>query len=177
MRDILGSPLGRRLILGLVAILVVVSVGYGLLASKTKAAPQQPIPFNHQIMVQAGMQCLYCHSAAIKSPAAGIPSVELCMGCHSVIATDRPGVQQLTEYWERQEPIPWVRVNRLPRFTFFAHNVHVVAGGLNCERCHGDVGNMIEVKPVVTMNMGWCLSCHNEQPNADRLRDCSVCHR
>jgi c(7)-type cytochrome triheme protein len=65
----------------------------------------------------------------------------------------------------------------MPRFVFFSHQVHVTAGALNCERCHGDVGNMVEVYPVADMNMGWCLRCHNQQPNADRLKDCAVCHR
>ena len=54
---------------------------------------------------------------------------------------------------------------------------HVTAGALNCENCHGDVGNMVEVYPVADMNMGWCLRCHNQQPNADQLKDCAVCHR
>ncbi len=47
----------------------------------------------------------------------------------------------------------------------------------NCERCHGDVGHMQEARPVVRMNMGWCLSCHETQPNAAQLRDCVVCHQ
>ena len=35
-------------------------------------------------------------------------------------------------YWARQEPIPWVRVNVLPRYVYFNHEVHVNAGK-NCE--------------------------------------------
>jgi c(7)-type cytochrome triheme protein len=98
------------------------------------------------------------------------------MGCHSVIATDNPEVQKLVGYWERQEPVPWVRIYRLPRFTFFSHQVHVAAG-LNCENCHGDVANMVTMEAVVDMNMGWCLDCHDQQPNATQLKDCVVCHR
>jgi c(7)-type cytochrome triheme protein len=151
---------------------------YFLFASKTQAASQQqPIAFNHKVMVGVGIQCLFCHTDARRSPAAGMPSVEKCMGCHRVIAKDTPEIQKLAGYWERQQPIPWVRVNRLPRFVYFSHQVHVVAAGLNCERCHGDVGNMTVVRPVVTMNMGWCLSCHEQQPNAPQLKDCVVCHQ
>lgn len=166
-----------RVIAGVVLVLVVLVGGYLIFAMNSRAAPQQPIDFNHQIMVSVGMECLYCHNTATRSPAAGIPSMEKCMGCHNVIATDRPPVQELAGYWERQEPIPWVRVYRVPRFVFFNHSVHVNAAGLNCERCHGDVGNMVEVYPVVDMNMGWCLNCHNQQSNASQLRDCAVCHR
>ena len=32
-------------------------------------------------------------------------------------------------------------------------------------------------KPVVKMNMGWCLDCHEKQPNATQLMDCVICHR
>ena len=177
MRAIRSLPLAWRLIAGGVLVVLVLVGTYLIFASSSRAAPQQPIDFDHQVMVQVGIQCVYCHNAAIQSPAAGIPSMEKCMGCHQVIATDKPGVQALAGYWERQEPIPWARVYQVTRFVFFSHQVHVTAGALNCERCHGDVGNMVEVYPVVDMNMGWCLRCHNQQPNADQLKDCAVCHR
>jgi c(7)-type cytochrome triheme protein len=177
MRAIRSLPLAWRLIAG-GALVVLVLVGtYLIFASSSRAAPQQPIDFNHQVMVQVGIQCVYCHNAAIRSPAAGIPSMQMCMGCHQVIATDNPGVQALAGYWERQEAIPWVRIYRVPRFVFFNHSVHVNAAALNCERCHGDVGNMVETYAVVDMNMGWCLNCHNQQPRAAELKDCIVCHR
>jgi c(7)-type cytochrome triheme protein len=99
------------------------------------------------------------------------------MGCHAVIATDAPGIQTVAEYWQRGEPIRWVRVNRLPRFVYFSHRVHVVAAALNCERCHGDVAHMKIAEPVAHINMGWCLDCHNQQPNSAQLRDCVVCHQ
>lgn len=167
----------RQLMVAGALVMIAIVVGLFLLASGTQAAPQQPIAFNHQIMVQAGISCLFCHSEATKSPVAGMPSVERCMGCHKVIATDSPEIKKVAGYWERGEPIPWVRVNQLPRFVYFSHEVHVVTGGLNCERCHGDVGHMTVAQPVVNMNMGWCLSCHEQQPNAKQLMDCVVCHQ
>lgn len=164
-------------IAAIVLVVLALSVGgYLLLARRAEAAPQQPIPFNHQVMVQAGTPCLYCHADAIRSPTAGIPSVEKCLGCHRVIATQNPDVQAVAEYFQRGEPIPWTRLSNMPRFVYFSHRVHVAAG-LNCERCHGDVGNMTETRAVVDMTMGWCLGCHEEQPNADQLRGCLVCHK
>lgn len=172
-----SSPRLRRLIVGALILVIALGVVYLVFSSRSRAAPQQPIAFNHQIMVSVGIQCVYCHNTATRGPAAGIPTVQKCMGCHSVIATQKPAIQQLAGYWERQEPIPWVRVYRLPRFVYFNHSVHLNAAGLNCERCHGDVGNMVEVYRVVDMNMGWCLSCHSQQARAAQLRDCVVCHR
>jgi hypothetical protein len=81
-------------------------------------------------------------------------------------------------YWERGEPIPWVRVNAQPDFVFFSHQPHLGAG-LNCETCHGDVGSMTVARPAVKMDMGWCLDCHLKQPEAKvaRLADCLTCHK
>lgn len=176
MRIIGRLPGGRRLIASVIIAAVVLAGAYLLFGSRTQAAPQQPIAFNHEIMVQAGIPCLFCHTEAMRSPVAGMPSVEKCMGCHKVIATNSPEIKKVAGYWERQEPIPWVRVNRLPRFVYFSHQVHL-ATGLNCERCHGDVGHMTVARPAVDMTMGWCLSCHEQQPNAPQLKDCVVCHQ
>jgi hypothetical protein len=178
MREKLQSwPRWRWIILIGLSIVIVVGGTLFLLKSNTKAAVVQPIPFNHQAMVSLGIDCLFCHTEARRSMAAGMPSVAKCMGCHKVVDTDSPAIQQVADYWQKQEPIPWVRVNRLPRFVYFSHQAHVVVGGLNCEQCHGDVAHMAEAVPVVRMNMGWCLKCHEQQANAPQLVDCVVCHQ
>ena len=157
-------------------VIILVLLAYFLVAEKTRAAGEQPLAFNHQAMVQIGIDCLFCHTDAPRSLAAGMPSEEKCMGCHNVIATDNPEIQKLAGYWQRQEPLEWVRVNALPRFVYFSHQVHIAAG-FNCEPCHGDVGHMAFAVPVVKMNMGWCLSFHKKQPDEAQLRDCVVCHQ
>jgi Cytochrome c7 and related cytochrome c len=167
-----------RLLAGVVVIVIMImlAAAFFLLSSQAHAAPEQPIAFNHEVMVQTGIPCLFCHTDAIRSPVAGMPSVEKCMGCHKIIVTNSPEIKKLAGYWKRQEPIPWVRVNQLPRFVYFSHRPHIAAG-LNCERCHGDVGHMTVDHPGVTMDMGWCLSCHAQQSNAQQLQDCIVCHQ
>ena len=164
----------------LIAVLIVIGAVGGILLTRAQvlAAPEQPISYSHQAHVKAGVQCLFCHSNALRSPVAGIPSVQKCMGCHAVIATDKPEIKKVTSYWERGEPIPWVRVNIQPDFVYFSHQPHLGAG-LSCENCHGDVGNMTVDQPVVKMDMGWCLDCHLKQPEANiaRLTDCLTCHK
>ena len=156
---------------------VVTAGAMALSGSAAPAGPTQPLAFNHQVMVQAGVQCLFCHNDALRSPSPGMPSVELCMGCHKTIAADRPAIKKIADYYARGEPIPWARVNYVPRFVYFSHKVHLTVGGLNCENCHGDVGHMKVVEPVAKMTMGWCLDCHSKQSNAPQLRDCVICHR
>ncbi len=171
-------PRARATALLLVLVLVGLVLGAILLSQRAAlAAPAQPIEFSHRIHATEGVPCLFCHPNALRSPIAGIPSVQRCMGCHAVIATNRPRIQILSGYWERGEPIPWVRVNAEPDFVFFSHQPHLSAG-LNCEACHGDVARMEVAQPVVRMDMGWCLDCHLKQPEEDsaRLADCLACH-
>lgn len=166
--------------ISLIALLVIAGIAGGIYLSRAQAlaAPEQPIAFSHQTHTEAGVQCLYCHPSALRSLVAGIPSVQKCMGCHAVIATDSPAIQEVAGYWERKEPIPWMRVNAQPDFVFFSHQAHLGAS-LNCETCHGDVGQMDVIQPVVKMDMGWCLNCHLEQSKGKvaRLADCLACHK
>jgi c(7)-type cytochrome triheme protein len=171
-----GRPRVWRWVLVAALVALGLIAGYVLTYTRVRATPEQPINFPHRAMVQKGVQCLFCHTDAMRSPAAGMPSVEKCMGCHQVIGTSLPTIQEVAGYWQRQEPIPWARVYRLPRFVNFSHRVHVNLG-VACERCHGNVGEMDEARPVAQIDMGWCLACHTDQPNPQQLGDCMVCHK
>lgn len=159
-------------------VLVIVIAGIVFTRLQVYAAPEQPIPYSHKIHVEAGIQCLYCHPSALQSPIAGIPSVQKCMGCHNVIKTDGPEIQQVASYFEAGQPIPWVKINTQPDFIYFSHQPHLGAG-LSCETCHGDVGQMDVTQQFAKMDMGWCLECHLEQPEekVGRLADCLTCHK
>ena len=135
-------------------------------------APRQPIAFSHKLHAgQYGLDCLYCHTAARISPRAGVPPVKTCIGCHKK-TTDKPELLKVQDYWQRQEPIPWLRVHALPAFTRFTHKRHVRAG-VECQSCHGQVAQMERVEQVSSLKMGWCVNCH-EAEKADK--DCLVCH-
>lgn len=168
--------------LWLIGIFILVAVGViaGVVLTRNQvyAAPEQPIEYSHKVHVEAGIQCLYCHPSAIKSPLAGIPSVQKCMSCHNVIDPQNLQVQQVATYFENGESIPWVKINVQPDFVFFDHQPHLGAG-LNCETCHGDVGQMDVTQQTVKMDMGWCLECHLRQPTEKvaRLADCLACHK
>lgn len=142
------------------------------------AKPEQPIDFSHRIHIDSGLKCLYCHTNAMRSPDAGIPSVQKCIGCHQVIAVESDAVQDIKSYWENKKSIPWVRVNRQPDFVYFSHQPHTNSG-VSCERCHGDVGTMDSARPVLVMDMGWCINCHRKQSEEKiaRLSDCLICHK
>ena len=146
----------------------------------------QPINFPHNVHVQTyKIECQYCHADARRSEYAGIPSVERCLGCHKITAADKPEVKKLAEYSARREPIPWVRVFKVPEFTHFPHKPHVRAG-VACQTCHGpietmttaaastgpnvvnDLLNVAGFRPAPPpLTMGWCIDCHRAQ-NAAR---------
>jgi len=165
-------------ILGLLLLGMLVVGGMIWTRRRLTATPDQPIAFSHQRHDTAGVPCLYCHPNALRSDAAGIPTVEKCVGCHRTVATDRPRIQQVLSYWEAGEVIPWTRVEDQPDFVFFSHQPHL-RSGLNCESCHGMVQEMDTVHSVVDMDMGWCLECHQDQPQEKvaRLEDCIACHK
>lgn len=147
--------------------------------------PSQPIPFSHALHAgQYQIDCLYCHSGTDRSAAAGVPSVETCMGCHSQFGQDLAGVQELQNHWEEQRPIEWAQIHRTPEHVQFRHNRHVAAG-VACQTCHGPVEEMDKVHmtsdtiwwpwllPSKKLEMGWCVNCHREN-NASQ--DCLTCH-
>ena len=147
-------------------------------AGNVQASESQPIEYSHRVHIQAGIQCLFCHTEATRSLIAGIPSVEKCMGCHAYIANDDESIEALVGYWERGEPISWNRVNNQPDFVYFSHQPHMGAG-MNCETCHGNVAEMDQAEAVIRMDMGWCLNCHEQQESHKiaRLYDCLICHK
>lgn len=178
MRKLAGLSSRQRLIIGVVMlglVVVVIGVLFLLLRSQTSAASEQPIAFNHEAHAQNDIQCQFCHSGVRNSLSAGIPSVELCMGCHRSVATESSEIQKLAGYWERGEAIPWERVYELPQFAHFNHSPHIAAG-VSCGSCHGDVARMSVAEEAVEMSMGFCLDCHAEQENKDELYDCAICH-
>ncbi|MCP4357098.1 MAG: cytochrome c3 family protein [Chloroflexi bacterium] len=170
----------RRIWIGMLIVLAVaILLAGGFLSQRSvRAQVDQPFPYSHRSHVSAGVECLYCHSDATRGPMATIPSMQKCMGCHQSIATEDPGVQQLTELWEHGKTIPWQRVNDQPDFVYFTHQPHLAAGE-SCETCHGNVSEMDTAQPYVEMDMGWCLDCHEQQPAEEvpHLWDCLVCHK
>ena len=138
--------------------------------------PEQPINFSHRI--HAGdfeIPCMYCHTQARRSISAGVPSVNKCVGCHNEIATDRPQIKKVINYFENKEPIPWVKVHDLPDFVYFPHKRHVQAD-VACQTCHGPVETMEKVTRMAPVKMGECLACHKENEVEHGL-DCWTCHK
>ncbi len=131
---------------GLIAVLIgglaLFSIAaYGIY--QTQQPPEQPIQFRHDIHVNLGVQCLYCHPGALRGPSPGLPTLTKCWGCHQQIAKTNtsPRLAVLKDYVLNKKEIAWVPVAQVPDFVHFTHRPHMAAG-LNCENCHGDMSAM-----------------------------------
>lgn len=150
--------------------------------------PIQPIAFSHA--VHAGdnkIDCQYCHSSAKNSKTSGIPSTNVCMNCHKTISEyngelfgdytkedldneiqkiydavgwDKENMQYIEGY--EQKAVEWVRIHNLADFVYYNHSQHVTVAGLDCQKCHGPVEEMHDMKQFSPLTMGWCIDCHRD---------------
>lgn len=135
--------------------------------------PKQPIPFSHKKHAgEKQIPCQYCHASARRSPSAGIPPMNTCMGCHRAIATDKEPIKWLTDKYKKNDPIKWVKVHDVPDYVRFTHKRHVAAN-LECSECHGPVEEMEEVYQHAPLQMGWCIDCHTKKKAPI---NCYTCH-
>jgi len=140
------------------------------------SSPIQPIAFSHKI--HAGdnkIPCQYCHVYASRTPSAGVPSVQKCMGCHRSVATDKAEIIKVAQYYADREPIPWIKVHDVPDFVHFTHKRHIKAG-LKCQECHGPVETMDRIQRQQLLRMPWCIDCHTRK-KVENGRDCWTCHK
>ncbi len=195
----------------LLAAIVTGTLAYALSNVRKGYEPRQPILFRHTRMagppvwqtnakgekVNAGgfgIPCVYCHTMAYKGRHSTVPSTAVCMNCHTSVGLNKEWVLKMKEYWDRGEPIPWVKVHDLPDFVYYDHSAHVNAKDDQgrprlpmtdangkpmknvCENCHGKVEEEEIVRVQVNFNMQWCLDCHRK-PEMRTSTDCVTCHR
>ena len=121
---------------------------------------EQPIQFSHAHHVGGiGLDCRYCHTSVETSAFAGIPPTKTCMNCHSQVWSNAPILEPVRASFRNNTPLTWIRVNDLPDFVYFNHQIHVKQG-VGCATCHGPVDKMPLTYQATTMQMEWCLDCH-----------------
>ncbi len=164
---------GMRLALLGAFVIAVIALSYEY-AYTMRIGPKQPIPFSHRLHAgKKGIGCLMCHEGAISTARAGVPPEQTCLLCHSHIIVEFPQILDLTEHYEKNEPILWERVNKLPDYVYFNHSMHLAAA-VDCGVCHGDVKAMDRITPAHKLDMGYCIQCHRDNHVS---HDCFTCHR
>ncbi|MDH5682069.1 MAG: c-type cytochrome [Spirochaetota bacterium] len=155
--------------------------------------PSQPIAFSHKLHAgDKNIACLYCHFGAEKSRHAGIPPVNVCMNCHSVIKkTQKAKPAELVDYHgekvskelvkiykaiESGKSIKWVKVHNMQDFVYFNHSQHLMVAGRNI------IGKEIEDNNDVKK---LCGACHGKIDTMEKVAQdapltmgwCIKCHR
>lgn len=163
----------RRYILG---IIFIVALGWQVkllyeagtsLGRQENYEPDQPIKFSHVVHVQDNqIDCQYCHTTVGYSKSAGIPDVNVCWNCHSLVRegtnSGNHQINKVVEAYESGTPIQWIRIHNLQDHVFFSHAQHVTVAGLECATCHGPIQEMNRVRQVEDLSMGWCINCHRD---------------
>jgi hypothetical protein len=153
-------------------------------------APEQPIAYSHAKHAgEYGIDCQYCHTGVTTGKKAGVPSMNTCMNCHVSVGYGKPGVEKLKKFYEKKQPLEWVRIHNLPDHVRFPHAPHIkqlLKEGqptkTACTPCHGDVANMKVVEQVQSLNMGFCVNCHKDYRNDAEYKNhgvninCNTCH-
>ncbi len=148
--------------------------------------PVQPIFYSHKVHAGTNqISCLYCHGNAWESKHAAIPSLNVCMNCHTAIneykgqklqredGSEVDGTAEIQKlysftgydpkagkYTQPGKPVEWIKIHNLPDHVFFSHAQHIRAGKVQCQTCHGPIQEMNEVKQFAELSMGWCINCH-----------------
>jgi Cytochrome c7 and related cytochrome c len=199
-----------RILVLLAAVAATATLAYAFSNARKGYEPRQPILFRHTRMAGApvwqtnekgekvnaggfGIPCVYCHTMPYKGRHSTVPSTAVCMNCHSTVGLNKEWVLKMKEYWDRGEPISWVKVHDLPDFVYYDHAAHLNAKDAQgrpllpladaqgkpmvvCENCHGKVEAMEIVSVQNAFNMQWCLDCHRK-PEMNASSDCVTCHR
>jgi hypothetical protein len=140
-------------------------------ATRQNEFVEQPIQFSHAHHAGGmGLDCRYCHTSVETSSFAGIPPTRTCMNCHSQIWNTAPILEPVRASFRDNRNLTWIRVNDLPDFVYFNHQIHV-RQGVGCVTCHGRVDQMPLTYQAAPLLMEWCLDCHRAPEKYLRPRE------
>lgn len=167
----------KRVLIITAILAVLMGAVFFIVKSGSPLAINQPIAFNHKRHLEENMTCVDCHKGVEKQAHATLPSTKACMLCHKEPQGKHPDEPKVRVYAERGEPIPWIKVNRLPGHVYFSHAAHVTFAKMDCSECHGDMKNRttpVTSSQIDTLNMDKCMECHKQKGVST---DCLRCHK
>jgi hypothetical protein len=162
-----SNKIAKFSILAIVILLAAIAGGVELYLhssafTQVGVAIPQPVPFSHNLHISAlGLNCRYCHVGVDQTSFADIPNAETCMSCHSVIAATAADLQPIRDSYNNNTPIVWNRVNSLPDYVYFNHQIHI-AKGVGCETCHGRMDKETTAVRAIYFTMAACTECHRD---------------
>ncbi|HSG65246.1 MAG TPA: menaquinone reductase multiheme cytochrome c subunit QrcA [Gammaproteobacteria bacterium] len=149
---------------------------------------QQPIQFNHELHAgeTVGMYCEDCHATDDEGRFGGIPVVASCEPCHAEPQGETAHEAVLArDYVGEAREIEWLVYARQPDNVFFSHAPHVTLAKIPCERCHGDHGATVSLRPYEENRIStysrdiWGRSAsriRRAEYEGMKMSDCTRCH-
>lgn len=149
----------------------------GRVALRPVGRVRQPIAFNHQKhTADLGIECSVCHELYQTSRHAGLPTLDICLGCHAEAQGDAAEEKKIRDLAAAGSHDVFRKLFRLADHTFYTHQRHVTIAGIECTVCHGPIAQTTRPpeSPLVHITMDLCLDCHR---SAGVSLDCTRCHR
>jgi hypothetical protein len=147
------------------------------------------VRFDHARHMALGTTCATCHDKAKTSRTSAdtlLPAGTRCDGCHGsnhrestvTPGSDALGACELCHVGYRPEDGQRVLRTLLPPpHLRFDHAVHATRG-IDCERCHGQVGALAQATFDQLPRMRGCFACHTSDraKKGEASRACPTCH-
>lgn len=134
----------------------------------------QPYEFNH--VAHRIMDCTRCHEGAVDGILATLPSMEICLKCHTGSPYSGPSETAVWDDAVSAGGFRWNKLTSVPGHVFFSHRQHTKLKDIPCERCHADMKDMTRPPslPLMRISMDLCIDCHND---SGATEDCAHCHK
>ena len=159
------------------AVLVLVLVSGSAYAFWRSRGIQQPIAFNHKLHVEGvQIECSNCHQYYESGEHSGLPTLDVCMGCHSEPVTESAEEAKIRDLSQQGRSAVFRKLFQLPSHVYYSHRRHVMSAKLECAQCHGQIASTETppLRPMVQVTMDFCVNCHH---GAKARNDCNGCHR
>ncbi len=184
-------------------------LGWGIFPKLLYSQKKQPIDFNHVLHIgEVDEECNSCHFFREDGSFSGVPKLEQCIDCHEEAQGEDPNeIKLVDEYISKNREVPWLVYSKQPDCVFFPHVAHVNMAKMECNTCHGHIGesehsriyeenrisgysrdiwgkNIAGLKKNTSdrMKMDDCAECHATGEGRDssvqtKKEACFVCHK
>ncbi len=163
-------------------------VGWVIFPKLLYSQKKQPFNFNHALHVEeVGDGCESCHFFREDGSFSGIPKLAQCIECHEeAMGESEDEATFVEQYVWKEREVPWLSYSRQPDCVFFSHAAHVHGAQMECETCHGHIGESESSRPYKYNRITgysrdiWGKNIAGIKKNSwDRMKmdDCAKCHK
>lgn len=131
---------------------------------------ERPVKFSHAVHGEkAELSCGDCHTKALDSDDAGMPTAGTCRLCHE----SKEDIEKYLKPFVVEGSFKWTNVTDIPEEVAFSHKLHADKK-VGCEDCHRGVQESEAVSEKFRVEKDACLACHGSEKMSG---DCATCHQ